>query len=85
MCDVIVRRHAWNDQFLEPLKVIIDSALQDKQVRGGKEGFEEWKEAAGLMKRNLIQVKKEVEGEMTRTIGPNWVARLVVTKQLSIF
>jgi len=75
VCDVIVERHAWNDQFLEPLKVIIDSALQDKQVRGGKEGFEEWKEAAGLMKRNLIQVKKEVDGEMTRTIGPNWVAR----------
>ena len=63
--------------------MIIDSVLHDKQVKSGKEGFGEWKEAAGLMKRNLIQVKTEVDGEMTRAIGPNWVARLVVTKQLS--
>ena len=54
-------------------KVITQNVLGDKNVASRQQ----WEEAVGFIEDNLMKMKKDLEQEMQRVIGPDWVKRLV--------
>ena len=58
---------------MDPLRVITSNVLGDKNV-GSRD---QWEEAVGFLQYIMDALKKDVQVEMTRVTGPNWVKRSV--------